>query len=331
MTWLKRCLVWLLYISSNFAIAQQQPTGNGQQLSAAELARVGGEIITVGEFRANLHAVIRQRYFHGKVSESELQSLRKEVAEELINRVILFRQAQQSGIKPDRDWIDLQIKKTVDRYASKDGWAEQRERLLASLEQQLTKDSLIRRLEDVVKSDVAVSNDEVRTFYDEHHEKFTTPEKIRISMILLAVEPWADKIIWDAAAEEAKKIIAKINNGTDFASLAKLHSSDQSAGNGGDLGFVHQGMLAKEAQMVLDKLQPGGLSGPVRLLKGIAIFRLEERVAPVLNDFMDVRGRAKGLLLREKKNSTWYAFVQDLREKTPVLVNENMISGNDGD
>jgi len=40
-----------------------------------------------------------------------------------------------------------------------------------------------------------------------------------------------------AALEEAKALIVRLNNGEDFAELAKENSSDGSAANGGDLGF----------------------------------------------------------------------------------------------
>ena len=114
-------------------------------------------------------------------------------------------------------------------------------------------------------------------------------------------------------------------DGKNFAELARLRSSDDSAEKGGDLGYIHKGMLSDEAQQVLDQMKVGNISEPVQLLKGIAIFRLDERVQPVVNTFKDSEERARGLLAREKGEAAWEKFLAKLRANTQIRVNESVL------
>ena len=84
-------------------------------------------------------------------------------------------------------------------------------------------------------------------------------------------------------------------------------------------------MLTDEAQQVLDKMQVGEISEPVQLLKGIAIFRLDERDHPVVNTFDASEERARGLLAREKGEVAWENFLVKLRENTQIRVNESVL------
>ncbi len=86
-------------------------------------------------------------------------------------------------------------------------------------------------------------------------------------------------------------------------------------------------MLAPEAQRIVDGLSPGEVSEPVRLLQGYAIFRVNERVPPQLNDFARSEMRARQLLNRERKAQAWRRLLADLREKTPITINEALLTG----
>src|SRR5690606_29124228 len=125
--------------------------------------------------------------------------------------------------------------------------------------------------------------------------------------------------------EEAQRLEARLAAGASFAELAQLHSADPSAERGGDLGYVHRGMLSREAQEVVDGMSAGEISPPVRLLQGIALFRLEERIAPALNPFAQVEDRARELLLRELREQAWKDALDRLRSETPVELNEALI------
>ena len=88
----------------------------------------------------------------------------------------------------------------------------------------------------------------------------------------------ARHILVDTSAE-AERILAQIQAGADFATLAKAYSQDSSTReSGGDLGFFPQGILvAPEVEDAAFALQPGQFSGVVTSPLGFHIVQVVER------------------------------------------------------
>lgn len=269
------------------------PPGGAQGL-AVPFAVVGGETISQEEHQSALHEGMRRKFFHGAPSQEQVEAYRREVAQGLIDRVLLRQEARRRGLEGD---------------------------------------NLLARLEADVRRVPEPGAEEVRKYYDAHPDKFTAPERLRVSLILLKVEPSATGAAWKAAEAEAARLVDRLRQtelqrrGADFAELARLHSGDVSASRGGDLGYVHKGMLAGEAQQVLDGMKPGDISAPLLLLQGVAVLRLEERVAPALSAFEAAKSRARDLLARERGEVAWQALIERLRRETPVTINEKKDAG----
>jgi len=312
------------------AASEQQGRNNvietDEQLPETVFAIVGDETITLEQYQVNLHASIQQRFFHGSVPEEKLAAVRDEVTRQIIDRSLLRQEAKRRDLKPDASWVKQREVEITDRYRSNPQWEDNKEKLLKTLREQLSEDSTLSRLESAIKQVPEPDIDEVRQYYKSHEDKFTTPERIRVSMILLKVEPWSPDTVWQAAHDEAMRLIKQLRkDGGNFAELARLHSSDESAAKGGDLGYLHKGMLTDEAQQVLDQMDDGDISDPVQLLKGIAIFRLDERIKPVLNPFDASEARARGLLIRERKEHAWEKFLEELRANTRIRMNDSVL------
>ncbi|HEX2858732.1 MAG TPA: peptidylprolyl isomerase [Alphaproteobacteria bacterium] len=93
-----------------------------------------------------------------------------------------------------------------------------------------------------------------------------------ISQILLAVN--------DKAEEEKKhqkiiEIADKLKNGAKFEDMAKQFSEDDSAKNGGKMGWFASGELNPQLEEALDKLEPGQVSGIIRTPLGWHLIRID--------------------------------------------------------
>ena len=53
-------------------------------------------------------------------------------------------------------------------------------------------------------------------FYEANAEAFTSPEQVRVSMILLKVEPWSESEVWDRRRREADEVYGQLEQGADF-------------------------------------------------------------------------------------------------------------------
>jgi peptidyl-prolyl cis-trans isomerase SurA len=69
----------------------------------------------------------------------------------------------------------------------------------------------------------------------------------------------------------------RIENGADFAELAKLHSDDLSASRGGDLNWLNPGDTVPEFERTMDALKPNDISAPVQSPFGWHLIQVLER------------------------------------------------------
>lgn len=286
-------------------------------------ATVNGKPVTQREFVAAFNNHLRQKFYHGQVQPDQLEAARKEVGDKLVERLLLLDEAKRRGIAAD----DASIAKTVAeydaRYATSPRWQQSRELMLPGLKKQLTEQDVLRQVEAAGRSVAEPTEEAVRDFHKARIELFTQPEKLRLHTILLRVDPSAPKAGWEAAREEAARIVARLRAGeAKFEELAALHSQDRSADKGGDMGYLHMGMVPEAVQKRIDAYPLGKVGDPVDVLEGVAIFRLDERVPPQVMAYADVAERARELLKRELSEQAWKDFTAGLRKAAVVKLHE---------
>jgi parvulin-like peptidyl-prolyl isomerase len=287
------------------------------------VARVGDTSIGREEFDLALANAARRKFYHGKTPDGEMAALQREVAGNMVDNVLLLKEAKRLGLKPDAEPIKKTLSEYEARYKSSEQWQSKRAVLLPKLQKQLETDSLLQQLQTRVQSVGQPDAAQLQSYYAANLDKFTEPERSRVSTILLKVDPSSPRPVWDKTQTEATSLVKKLRAGTNFAQLARQRSGDESATKGGDMGYLHRGMLAEPAQIVVDKLKPNEISEPVRLLQGVAIFRLDERKAAVQNPLSKVEQRARELWQREQGERAWQGLLTALRKATPSAIDES--------
>jgi parvulin-like peptidyl-prolyl isomerase len=169
----------------------------------------------------------------------------------------------------------------------------------------------------------APKDDVARAFYEKNKSLFVEPEQVKLSLILLKVDPSSPQAVWNSAKEEGQRIHKRLKSGADFAELARLHSGDASAAKGGQMDYTHRGMLPETLAGTVDKLKPRDVSEPVQILQGVAILRLDDRKSAQQRPFDAVRDRAGELWQREEGENRWKKLISDLRRATPFRVDES--------
>jgi len=302
------------------AAAFAAAAGPAAQDTGPVFAVIGKHVISAQDYEAAYRTAKRQKFYHGQPPEKEIAALRRSVADELVNRVLLLDEAQRRGIHPDSVKVRQLIEGYEKRYAGSAQWQQNRARLLPGLTAQLEAQSVLEQLERAVRNAGEPRGPEIHAYYESHREQFTEPEQMRLSVILLKVDPSAPKLAWDKAREEGEAIARRLRGGADFAGLARLHSADPSAQNGGDMGYVHESMLSDGLGKVVGLMKQGELSAPVRGLEGYAILRLEHRKPKQLRAFKDVAERAGKLWQRDEGERRFKALVASLRRSATVRI-----------
>jgi peptidylprolyl isomerase len=287
-------------------------------------AVVDGVRLPAAEYEQAVALAVRQKFYHRSPSDEVLAGVRREVADSLVERVLLLKEAKRRGLKPQRASVDAALAAYEARYGASPQWPKVRAEALPKLTARLEEDSLVAQLEAKVRDVAQPDEKTLRAYYQRHPELFTEPEQVRLSVILLKVDPTSPRATWDKAEAEARAILKKLQAGGDFAEIARLKSGDaESAKAGGDMGYVHRGMLPEALHGALDKLAPGALSQPVRLLEGVAVFRLADRREQRLRPFDEVRPRAAELVRRERSDGNWSGLIAELRKRAVIEIDRS--------
>ena len=103
----------------------------------------------------------------------------------------------------------------------------------------------------------------------------------------------------------------------DFAKLAREHSQDGSATEGGDLGWISPGIFVPEFEEVMNKLQPGQMADPTISRFGVHLIQvLERREAPISE--RELRDLARNSLREKKFDETYQLWAQEVRGRAYV-------------
>lgn len=149
----------------------------------------------------------------------------------------------------------------------------------------------------------AVTEDAAKKIYDEKIATMKPQQEIHARHILVATE------------DEAKKVVERLKNGEDFATVAKEVSKDAGA-EGGDLGFFTRGQMLKPFEDAAFALDVGQISAPVQTQFGWHIIKVEEKRDQPLPTFDQVKGTIMGQLVQQKAQEV----VGGLRDKAKIDV-----------
>lgn len=109
----------------------------------------------------------------------------------------------------------------------------------------------------------------------------------------------------------------RLDNGANFAELARLHSEDGSASKGGDLGWLSPGETVPEFERAMDALKPGEISVPVKSPFGWHLIQVLERRSE------DVSKERQALMARQeirarKADESYENWLRQLRDQAFV-------------
>lgn len=201
-------------------------------------------------------------------------------------------------------------------------------RIIAELKRAVVQRVMKDQMAEITKK-VELTESEVRAAFDARHAEYNKPESLRLSQIVLAKgnTKLANELV--AKVKEAHK---KRDEGM-FADLARKHSEDAATRNaGGELQFLTREELAAKlgspegAQFWFDKAEMGA----VEIQEGsdaIYIFKKTGQRRGMQKTLEQVKAQLRSQLMNEKRQKAFADFVEELKKKNAVTVNEAAIDG----
>ena len=253
-------------------------------------------------------------------SEKDFLQTRRDVLDILINEKIAQGKIKELEITVSPEEVDKSIEKIKqeNQLTQEDLLAKLKERGL-SLEayKENVKNELerVRLINYEVKSKIIIREEDVRKYYDEHKDDFSSQGKVRLSIIYLKQEDPASRSEADALKKKGEMILQKIKDGEDFGQLAKKYSQGPGASEGGDLGLFKETDLNEEMSKTVKNLPAGGVSPLIITPNGIRIMKVTEKDSGGVKSFEQAQDAIRSILYRKELDAKYTAWVNELRKK----------------
>jgi foldase protein PrsA len=261
-----------------------------------------------------------QQQVFPKVGTPEYQNVQRQYVAFLVQRAQFEKEAEERGIEISEKEIDKEFqefvrqrfdgnRKEFEAALKKDGYT------LEEVRKSMRVSVLTSKLYEAVTKDVEVPEAEITAYYQQNSSQYSVPESRDVRHILIA-EKDGDKVDFAASKAKADQLYAELQNGADFASLAKEHSADPGSKSQGGKLTISKDQTVPEFDKTSFELKEGVVSEPVKTTYGYHIIEALSPVRKASTTTLDkARASIKATLLQEKKSEFMTQWVEDLQDE----------------
>lgn len=261
-------------------------SASGQQIVESIVGIVGNEVI----YLSDVEGQVLQR--KAEKDPTPVDQLRCMVFEEQLIQKLFLDQARIDSIEVSPENVEADLNSRLSEYIRRAGSEQALEtyfnksmaEIRKDLREMLTNQYIIQETQGTIAQNITVTPDEIRKYYTTISKDSLplVPRKVELSII--TVEP---PDFEESKAEVRQRLLelrSRIINGESFRTLAVLYSEDPgSAPNGGELGFLTRGELAKPYAEAAWSLKKDAVSKIVETEFGFHIIQLIERKGELVN------------------------------------------------
>jgi len=218
------------------------------------------------------------------LSPEESATAERQVMDRLIQIQLLLQKATDADKAKAKELSDKRVADAKARATSEEAFKRQlmasgldEEKLRAKLIEEATAEQvLVRELK------VAITDEQVRKYYDDNPSRFEQPEMVRAAHVLIATKDIQSntELSEDQKKEKlkvAEDVLKKAKDGGDFAKLAKEYSDDPgSKDKGGEYTFP-RGQMVPAFEAAAFSLKTNEVSGIVTTPFGYHIIKCYEK------------------------------------------------------
>ncbi|HZO41105.1 MAG TPA: peptidylprolyl isomerase [Methylomirabilota bacterium] len=298
-------------------------TAPDERVTDRVLAIVNNDAITLSELQ---EALAVYRYENRDRTTENSDQLIQQFLTRMIDSRLQIQEAEREKIVIEEAEIDEELADRIKKMNLKG-----REEFEAALKAQGIPMAAVRKrvadelrrgriVSRKVRLRISVTEQEVSQYLEANRAKLETGLSYHAAHILIVPETGPEDAAWENARIKADLIRADLQQGADFAELAKQHSRDASGRDGGDLGTLKRGELAQDIEAKILSLSPGQISLPYRSALGYHVFRLESKETLEGEGLGRVRAQIREILFREKFDTRLDAWLKEIKQRAVIDV-----------
>ncbi|WP_274362264.1 peptidylprolyl isomerase [Paenibacillus thermotolerans] len=292
---MNKVVPWVLFgvTAVGFAVYAFVQNNNGTGAGGAAVgneavAKVGNETITA------------QELYDQMVKQGGAQ-----VVDSMIEQRLIKNEAKKENITVTDEDLNDALGKIKKNFPSDEIFNQQL--AAAGLTEEQLKQELVTEVEltKLLEPQIKITDEDIKKYYEDNKESFSTPEQVRASHILVDTK------------EEAEEILKQLKEGADFAKLAKEKSKDTvSAANGGDLDYFGKGQMMPEFEKAAFDTPLGQLSDIVKTTYGYHIIKVTDKKPAHTATLEEKKEEIRETLFEQQKSQKAQPYIEELKGKT---------------
>lgn len=309
--------ILLIALSPAFAATKATPKKAAQKPKPAQAvkaapskavewaAKVNGDMISMDLYNKRFEVAKKQITKEISVEAAEAKGLlketRKAMLEQMMEAVILLQWAEREGIEIKDKTIKAQIqalKKTFPSAKEFHKSLAEQGMSVADLERDVKKQLVVDRLISMRAKAIAVTDEEMKAFYDKNIDLYVQKEKMHLAQIFHK----------DGGGAKAEELSLK--SGTAF--------------KGEDIGLIEEDELPVYDASAVFSLKLGDVTGIVSGEEGYYIFNVLEKIPAKETKFEEVKENIRKFLLKEKARMQYLKDLQEEKANAKIIINEKL-------
>jgi peptidyl-prolyl cis-trans isomerase SurA len=294
------------------------------------IARVNNEIITRSEYDKARQAAVEdakqecQNRCTPEQLQKDIEDRQKNTLRELIDQSLLVQRGKDMGLSVEADVI-----KKLDgiRIENKLASMEELEKAVAGqgmnfedFKNNIRNGLLTQKVVgNEVGSHINISDDEVTKYYEAHKSEFVGPEQVALREIVVSTEGKKPEELPDLK-KKAETALKRVQDGEDFAEIAKRLSDGSTKAQGGYLGQYKHGELSKELEDKVFKMKRNDLTEVMETKQGYLILQVMEHYDEGVQSLAKVRNRISEELYGQRMEPAMREYLKTLREQSYVII-----------
>ena len=245
-------------------------------------AIVNGEVVTCYEVEMAADGLAKQLQQSGAKLPSR-DELFQRALDSRIQRVLQYQEAQQLGLKVSPEEVKAAMEDVERRNNLREGQLVdvlKAQGIDVETYKETLKDKILssRLINSAVRANLHVSEEAMREYYRKHLQNPKPVREIHTAQMFIAIPADADAETVERKRKEAEAYYKRFLAGEDFASIVALESDAPNASEGGDMGWVSEGLVKGAFRQMFD-VPVGGFTPVIRSAAGFHIVKvLDERM-----------------------------------------------------
>jgi len=246
---------------------------------------------------------------------------------QLVQLLLTQQEAKRQGIVISDEAVQAEMDSQYGEFLIAQGWTEDDlalyligqgrtvESFKADVREYIANQMMAMAVQEAVAGPIEITDEDLNEYFLTNKANYDVIERVRASHILVAT------------LDEAEALITELNEGADFAALAREHSTDPGSGaNGGDLNWFGRGTMVGPFEEAVFALSVGELSGIIQTDFGYHIILLTDRQDASSPELADVREQVQADLEQERSYAGALVWYESTYAAADIVVHEPLLS-----